>query len=63
MADKTVKIRCTSDRQPWTDTKALAKGEVVEVSPDVAKLLIDKKFAEPAPDDAPVGVPPAEVED
>lgn len=58
MAEKTVKTRCISDRQPWTDTKALAKGEVVEVAADVAKLLIDKKFAEAAPADAPLGVPP-----
>ena len=62
MADKTVKIRCISDRKPWTDTKELAKGEVVEVTPEVAKVLIDAKFAETAPADAPVGVPPAEVE-
>lgn len=63
MADKTVKIRCISDRKPWTDTKELAKGEVVEVAPEVAKVLIDAKFAEPAPADAPVGVPPADAED
>ncbi|PGH59456.1 hypothetical protein CRT60_00290 [Azospirillum palustre] len=51
MADKTVKIRCISDRKPWTDTKELAKGEVVEVSAEVAALLIDREFAQVVADD------------
>lgn len=42
---KTVRIVCTSDRKPWTDTRALEKDEEADVPADVAKALIDAGFA------------------
>ncbi|MBP2311888.1 hypothetical protein [Azospirillum soli] len=57
-----VRIRCTSDRKPWTDTRPLEKGEVVEVPADVAAILIKGKFAEKVAADTPLGVPAADEE-
>lgn len=51
-----VRIRCTSDRRPWTDTKPLEKGEVVDVTPEVAAILKGKTLAEDAKG-APLGLP------
>lgn len=59
-AGKPVKIKCISDRRPWTDTRPLEKGEVAEVPPEVAKLLIERKFAKAVSANTPVGLPAAE---
>ena len=34
-----VRVKCVSRNEPWTDTKKLAFGEVVNVPADVAKLM------------------------
>lgn len=62
MTDKTapasdlVRIRCTSDRRPWTHEKRLELGEVVDVPPAVAATLKKVKFAEDAKG-AQLGIP------
>lgn len=43
-----VKVRCISDRRPWTDTKALVDGEEATVPEAVAAALLTNRFVERA---------------
>jgi hypothetical protein len=47
-AEGKVRVRCISHAGPWTDTKSLAHGEEADVSPEVAKILKDRKLVEDA---------------
>ena len=40
------KIKITTTRQPWVGGKPQPKGETLDVTSDVADLLIDRGFAE-----------------
>lgn len=41
-----MKIRITTNRQPWVDRAPRDKGEELDVSDEDAKILIDAGFAE-----------------
>ena len=43
--EKTAKIRCTVDTEPWTDERPLALDEVATVPEDIAKVLVGNKQA------------------
>ena len=40
------KIKITTDLRPWVGGKPQPKGETLDVTSDVADLLIDRGFAE-----------------
>jgi len=40
------KIKITTDRKPWINGKPQASGQIVDVTSDVADMMVDKGFAE-----------------
>jgi len=40
------KIKITTDRKPWVNGKPQASGQIVDVTSDVADMMVDKGFAE-----------------
>lgn len=41
-----VKVRCISHSRPWTDKKGLEAGEIAEVSPAVAEVMLANRQVE-----------------
>jgi hypothetical protein len=46
VAEGYVRVRCIVDSFPWTDSKGLLKDEEVDVTEDVAKIMLAKKQVE-----------------
>lgn len=46
-APKRVHVKCVSSRRPWASTGPLTDGEVYELAPADAEILIANGFVEP----------------
>jgi hypothetical protein len=43
---KEVRVKCIVDSRPWTDIKALDRGEEADVPEELAKVLEERKLVE-----------------